>query len=155
MLLPGGAALVEWQVANEPAAVKRLTRKIQRALPGAVRSCYEAGVCGYTLQRQLEAAKVPCTVIAPVALAAPSCSPGTPASFTAEGGGESRTRSREPTRLRRQRRPDRERSTPTACSHRSRANRRQIELCAPRLPRRLSWLRTATVPPAALSAASW
>ena len=65
MLVPGGAAPVEWQVANEPAAVKRLARKVQRAAPGEVRSCYEAGVCGYTLQRQLEAAKLPCTVIAP------------------------------------------------------------------------------------------
>lgn len=65
MLLPDGQAPVEWQVVNEPAAVKRLARKIQRAAPGEVRSCYEAGVCGYTLQRQLEAAQVPCTVIAP------------------------------------------------------------------------------------------
>lgn len=65
MLLPGNAAPVEWQVANESAAVKRLARKVQRAAPGAVRSCYEAGVCGYTLQRQLAAALMPCTVIAP------------------------------------------------------------------------------------------
>jgi transposase len=65
MLLPGDAAPVEWQVANEPAAVKRLARKVQRAAPGAVQSCDEAGVCGYTLQRQLEAAQMPCMVIAP------------------------------------------------------------------------------------------
>lgn len=65
MLLPGGVAPLEWQVANEPAAVRRLARRIQRAAPGEVRSCYEAGVCGYTLQRQLHAAQVPCTVIAP------------------------------------------------------------------------------------------
>jgi transposase len=65
MLLPGRDAPVEWRIANEPAAVKRLARKLERAAPGDVRSCYEAGVCGYTLQRQLEAAKVPCTVIAP------------------------------------------------------------------------------------------
>ena len=56
---------VEWQIANEPAAVKRLALKIERAALGAIRSRYEAGVCGYTLQRQLEAAQVPCTVIAP------------------------------------------------------------------------------------------
>ena len=65
MLVPEHDAAVEWQVANELAAVKRLTHKIQRAAPGEIRSCYEAGVCGYTLQRQLEAAKMPCTVIAP------------------------------------------------------------------------------------------
>src|SRR5262249_38426501 len=34
----------------------RLARKVQRAAPGEVRSCYEAGMCGYTLQRQLVAA---------------------------------------------------------------------------------------------------
>lgn len=65
MLLPGRDTAVEWHVANEPAAVKRLAHKVQRAAPGEVRSCYEAGVCGYALQRQLEAAKMPCTVIAP------------------------------------------------------------------------------------------
>jgi transposase len=65
MLLPGSDGPVEWQVANEPAAVKRLARKIQRAAPGEVRSCYEAGICGYTVQRQLAAAGMPCTVIAP------------------------------------------------------------------------------------------
>lgn len=65
MLVPEHDAAVEWQVANELAAVKRLTHKIQRAAPGEIRSCYEAGVCGYTLQRQFEAAKMPCTVIAP------------------------------------------------------------------------------------------
>src|SRR5262245_63910444 len=65
MRLPGSDGPVEWQVANEPAAVKRLARKVQRAAPGEVRSCYEAGMCGYTVQRQLVAAGMPCTVIAP------------------------------------------------------------------------------------------
>lgn len=65
MLVPGHEAPIEWQVANEPGAVKRLARKVGRAAPGEVRSCYEAGVCGYTLQRQLAAAGMACTVIAP------------------------------------------------------------------------------------------
>ena len=65
MLLKGRDGPVDWQVANEPAAVKRLAHKVQRAAPGEVRSCYEAGVCGYTVQRQLAAAGMPCTVIAP------------------------------------------------------------------------------------------
>jgi transposase len=65
MLLPGSDAPVEWQVANESAAVRRLAHKVRRAAPGEVRSCYEAGICGYTLQRQLAAAGMPCTVIAP------------------------------------------------------------------------------------------
>jgi GNAT superfamily N-acetyltransferase len=55
-----GAEPVQWQVANEPTAVRRLARKIQGAAPGEIRSCYEAGVCGYTLQRQLGAAGMAC-----------------------------------------------------------------------------------------------
>jgi transposase len=65
MLLPGRSEPVQWQVANEPRDVRRMVRKIQRAAPGALRSCYEAGVCGYALQRQLEAAGMTCAVIAP------------------------------------------------------------------------------------------
>jgi transposase len=67
MLLPGKSEPVEWEVANEPAAVRRLAKKLEReASGGEVRCCYEAGPCGYTLQRQLEAAAgVVCEVIAP------------------------------------------------------------------------------------------
>src|SRR5437899_1939741 len=65
MLLPSRAEPVQWQVANEPTAVRRMARKIRRAAPEKIRSCYEAGVCGYTLQRQLEAAGMACEVIAP------------------------------------------------------------------------------------------
>lgn len=43
MLLPGGAAPVEWQIANEPAAVRRLARKVQRAAPGE---------CGAAMKRE-------------------------------------------------------------------------------------------------------
>src|SRR2546426_623006 len=65
MLLPGATEPVQWQLANEPAAVRQLLRKLRRATDGEVRCCYEAGPCGYALQRQLEAAGVSCTVIAP------------------------------------------------------------------------------------------
>ena len=54
-----------WQVANEPQAVRRLARKIEREAPGPVRVCYEAGPCGYALQRQLTTTHVTCQVIAP------------------------------------------------------------------------------------------
>lgn len=54
-----------WQVANEPAAVRRLVRKLEREAPGWVRCCYEAGPCGYALQRQLTTTRVSCQVIAP------------------------------------------------------------------------------------------
>jgi transposase len=54
-----------WQVANEPGAVRRLVRKLERQAPGAVHVFYEAGPCGYALQRQLTTSRVHCDVIAP------------------------------------------------------------------------------------------
>ena len=44
-LLPGESKAVEWQVANEKAAVRRMLRKLERLSPGGgeVRLCYEAG----------------------------------------------------------------------------------------------------------------
>src|SRR5881628_2926916 len=66
MLLPGVKQPVEWQVANEPAAIRRLAKRLEREAPGEVRCCYEAGPGGYVLQRELEAAGgVICEVIAP------------------------------------------------------------------------------------------
>lgn len=56
---------VTWQVANEPTAIRRVLRKLERESPGPVRCCYEAGPCGYALQRQLTTARVSCQVIAP------------------------------------------------------------------------------------------
>jgi hypothetical protein len=37
---------VTWTVPNEPQAVRRLVRKLEREAPGPVRCCYEAGPCG-------------------------------------------------------------------------------------------------------------
>jgi len=52
------------QIANTPAAVKTLVAKLMRA--GAeLRFCYEAGPCGYGVQRQLTAAGHSCVVVAP------------------------------------------------------------------------------------------
>jgi transposase len=56
---------VTWQLANEPNAVRRLVRKLEREAPGPVRVCYEAGPCGYALQRQMMTTRVSCQVIAP------------------------------------------------------------------------------------------
>ena len=53
MLMPGQRTPIEWQVANEPTALRRLARKLEREAVGTVRSCYEAGPLGYGLQRQL------------------------------------------------------------------------------------------------------
>jgi transposase len=56
---------ITWTVPNEPNAVRRLVRKLERETPGPVRACYEAGPCGYALQRQMTTARVSCQVIAP------------------------------------------------------------------------------------------
>ena len=47
MLLPGKDIPIEWQVANENGAIRRMVKKIRREAPGEVRMCYEAGPCGY------------------------------------------------------------------------------------------------------------
>ncbi len=65
MLVPGSRRAVEWTVANEGRAVKRLVRKLKREGAGKVESVYEAGPCGYAVQRQLAAEGVVCRVVAP------------------------------------------------------------------------------------------
>ena len=65
MLLGTESSPLTWQVANEPAAVRRLVKKLEREASGRVRVFYEAGPCGYVLQRQLTTARVSCEVIAP------------------------------------------------------------------------------------------
>ena len=65
MLIGDRSAPVTWQVANEPQAVRRLVRRLEREAPGPVRVCYEAGPCGYALQRQMTTTRVACQVIAP------------------------------------------------------------------------------------------
>jgi len=65
MLIGDQSTPVTWQLANEPNAVRRLVRKLERDAPGPVRMCYEAGPCGYALQRQATTPRVSCQVIAP------------------------------------------------------------------------------------------
>ena len=65
VVLPGETKPVEWQLANEQAAVRRMVRKVQRLAPGEVRFCYEAGPCGYALQRWIQEAGAVCIVVAP------------------------------------------------------------------------------------------
>ena len=65
MLIGTQTAPVTWTVPNEPKAVRRLVRTLERETPGAVRVFYEAGPCGYALQRQVTTSRVSCDVIAP------------------------------------------------------------------------------------------
>jgi transposase len=65
MLIGNTPTAVTWQLANELNAVRRLVRKLEREAPGPVRVFYEAGPCGYALQRRLTTPRVSCDVVAP------------------------------------------------------------------------------------------
>ena len=66
MLVPGSLRAVEWTVVNEGRAVKRLARRLKREAAGkVVESVYEAGPCGYAVQRQFAGEGVVCRVVAP------------------------------------------------------------------------------------------
>jgi transposase len=61
----GGALVHEERLPNERQAVARWAGRWKRASGGRLACAYEAGACGYALQRQLEALGVPCQVVAP------------------------------------------------------------------------------------------
>ena len=66
VILPGSKKVNEqWQIVNERRAVERMLRKIKRIAKGELECCYEAGPCGYTLQRELGMRGVSCVVVAP------------------------------------------------------------------------------------------
>ena len=64
VLVPDAAEPTIWTVRNEARAVNRLRRRLERDAPGPIACCYEAGPCGFALQRQLERGRVRCDVIA-------------------------------------------------------------------------------------------
>lgn len=65
-LSPGSRSPETWEVPNEPRAIRRLSSKlIRESKPDPVSCCYEAGGCGYALQRQLRKDGVACEVVAP------------------------------------------------------------------------------------------
>lgn len=65
MFLPGRQKPEEWVVQNNAKDLARMARRIAAKAPGAVRICYEAGVCGFALKRQLDTKDIECVVIAP------------------------------------------------------------------------------------------
>ena len=65
MLLPGEAQAGGMAVHEREGAVRRMVKKVERQAPGEVRFCYEAGPCGYALQRWIEDAACECVVVAP------------------------------------------------------------------------------------------
>ena len=63
ILRPGAMDPEVREIANDPGEVGRLFRRLRR--DGPVVACYEAGVSGYALHRQLTQLEVPCQVVAP------------------------------------------------------------------------------------------
>lgn len=59
-----GEVYTHGQISNTPAALTRLSSKLSRN-GSVLRFCYEAGPCGYGIQRQLAAAGHDCVVVAP------------------------------------------------------------------------------------------
>ena len=60
-----GALVHEEQLPHERAVVARWARRWKRQSGGKLVCAYEAGACGYALQRQLEKLGIPCQVVAP------------------------------------------------------------------------------------------
>lgn len=65
LVYPDTGEVEAFTVKNTVKDITKMVKRIQRKAPGAVRFCYEAGVCGFTLQRQIEALGSSCAVIAP------------------------------------------------------------------------------------------
>jgi transposase len=67
MLLPGRQVAEQWSIEHDEASIRRLVRKLEKEAGGSeIRCCYEAGPCGYALQRTLErTGKLVCEVVAP------------------------------------------------------------------------------------------
>lgn len=66
-ILPPGKEKPEelGKINNEPSAVKRLVKKLKKRSDGPIVACYEAGACGYDLQRMLTSLGIQCIVVAP------------------------------------------------------------------------------------------
>jgi transposase len=62
---PNDEVIVEFSVKNTAPEIRKMVRKIKKNAPGEVKFCYEAGICGFTLQRRIEALNCKCSVIAP------------------------------------------------------------------------------------------
>ncbi len=63
-LRSGADAPLVWEIPNEPKAIKKAFGRML-AEAHELRACYEAGPCGYEVQRQLEQMGIECAVVAP------------------------------------------------------------------------------------------
>ncbi len=65
MILPGSDQITEWTLHNNDREIKRMVKRLEKVAPGEIEICYEAGVCGFALQRKLSNKRIKCMVIAP------------------------------------------------------------------------------------------
>ena len=65
LLRPGRERTEDWTVPHTVRSVDRLIRKLQREAGEVLECAYEAGPCGYALQRRFQAQGVVCRVVAP------------------------------------------------------------------------------------------
>ena len=63
VLLPGQRTPALHTLASDSPTIRRFVKRLQRQ--GPVQCCYEAGPCGFELQRALVGQGIPCAVIAP------------------------------------------------------------------------------------------
>jgi transposase len=65
VFLPGESEPTRSTVANSRQEIDRWVRRLQKRVPGEIVIAYEAGVCGFSLKRQIERPGVRCIVAAP------------------------------------------------------------------------------------------
>jgi len=66
VLLPEAREVSEqWQISHEERSLRRLAKRLLKMNAGGVHAAYEAGPCGFALQRKLQALGVDCVVVAP------------------------------------------------------------------------------------------
>ena len=64
-IFPGQEEILEMVVPNRVREIGKMVKKLQKMASGEVHFCYEAGVCGFDLQRRIQALGSRCVVIAP------------------------------------------------------------------------------------------
>ncbi len=65
VVYPDSGEMQEFTVKNTAKDIAKMVRQIKKRAGGMTDFCYEAGVCGFTLKRQIEKLGCKCSVIAP------------------------------------------------------------------------------------------
>jgi transposase len=62
---PNDEQVIQFVIKNTADEIKKMVAKIKKHALSDIKFCYEAGVCGFTLKRRIEALGCQCAVIAP------------------------------------------------------------------------------------------